>query len=328
MKARGWHADDDRIRSSGVIDRAALSVATAMLGLMSESTWRPLGVVTNEQIERYEALREDIPPGMETRFWEWVANALSYQTRESDGYRVHVSDAFDAGVAERWAATFDARMGSVRGLYSSSLNAALGAMKDRAAPMETADFLLAFGQHADAAKLEAILADSRSVWTVGERQGRRGLIRRVPAALGLEVAHLARTAGTAGAKLVQAWEAAYSISPNPSHAYAMAVKAVEDAAIPLVVPRQREATLGHVIGQMTQEGDWRLVLMQEPDDAPAGGLPLALCLALWFGQHDRHGGDVLAPGSVTQQEAEAAVSLAVTLVHWFSGGLVGRRGTR
>lgn len=42
---------------------------------------------------------------------------------------------------------------------------------------------------------------------------------------------------------------------------------------------------------------------------------------LWGSQHDRHvPADQEAPLHVTQEEAEAAIHLAVTLVQWFTMG--------
>ena len=45
---------------------------------------------------------------------------------------------------------------------------------------------------------------------------------------------------------------------------------------------------------------------------------------LWKSQWDRHGVDDDAPLTVSQQEAEDALALAVTLVRWFDTGAVYR----
>ena len=118
-------------------------------------------------------------------------------------------------------------------------------------------------------------------------------------------------------------ERAFGISPDPTGAYALAVRAAEDAAIPVVVPKQAGATLGHVIGQLAKDGDWSLPLTREDVDATTASIVLAQCRALWKGHHDRHGGTAGA-GPVTQAEAETAVSLAVPLVQWFGSGMVAR----
>ena len=43
---------------------------------------------------------------------------------------------------------------------------------------------------------------------------------------------------------------------------------------------------------------------------------------LYRGQHDRHGGMPVPLPDMTQEEAESAVMLAVTLVGWFATGKV------
>lgn len=46
----------------------------------------------------------------------------------------------------------------------------------------------------------------------------------------------------------------------------------------------------------------------------------------WKGQYDRHGSDdEETPLHVGQDEAEAAVHLAITLVQWFRSGAVARK---
>lgn len=291
---------------------------------MPEQPWRPLGVDSEEAIAQYDALREGVSEAIQTQLWEWIkAGFTSYHRnqRVSGGYYV-----LDADFAEHMAQVLSVKIGSVRsGSYSDNLKelfAAVGRAPDR---LVVADFVVAHSPRSTPETLEAMLLRSRSAWTVGTRGGHAGLVRRMPEAVGNQMDLLSRTAGSAGAKLVEAWEAVYGLRSNPSHACTMAIRAVEDAAIPLVVPRQDGATLGHVIGQMRNDGDWRLAFTRVPDDEPVGGVPLAMCKGLWFGQHDRHGGVPSAPGSVDQDEAEAAVSLAVSLVHWFTAGMVVRR---
>jgi hypothetical protein len=47
---------------------------------------------------------------------------------------------------------------------------------------------------------------------------------------------------------------------------------------------------------------------------------------VWKGQSDRHGSpDLTAPISVSQEQAEAAMHLAVTVVQWFTTGVVTTR---
>ena len=122
---------------------------------------------------------------------------------------------------------------------------------------------------------------------------------------------------TAGIKLAQAWEALYGLHPDPSKAYSLAIKSVEDAAIPIVSPQNGQATLGTVIRDIRNQADWNLPMARPDDRTPSGEVLLGMMQLLWTGQHDRHGGDIKLP-PLTHEEAVVAVSLAVTLVHWFT----------
>ena len=114
----------------------------------------------------------------------------------------------------------------------------------------------------------------------------------------------------------------YGRNPNPSHAYREAIRAVEAAAIPVVSPKHAKATLGTVIGDMKSTPDkWKVSLQ------PAKGDPVmhvvGMMELLWTAQFDRHGtADESVPLTVSKQEAEAAVHLALTLTHGFQTGVV------
>lgn len=131
-------------------------------------------------------------------------------------------------------------------------------------------------------------------------------------------------AGRAGVRLAKAWEHLYGLAPNASEAYRLAILAVEDAAIPIVSPTNSSATLGTVLRQLEDQGDWSLAMDREHPQAPSGVVLMSMMRMLWHGQHDRHGGRPSAPGNVSTEEATVAVGLAVTLVQWFNAGLVRR----
>jgi len=131
--------------------------------------------------------------------------------------------------------------------------------------------------------------------------------------------------GHAGVRLAQAWAAAFGVDPDPSKAYSLAIKAVEDAAASLVTPTDRLATLGKISGVVRDQGEWSLPTTREDADFPSGQLLHAMMRALWTGQSDRHGGDPDGHIPMTQDAAEVAVLMAVPLVQWFSSGQVARR---
>jgi hypothetical protein len=126
-------------------------------------------------------------------------------------------------------------------------------------------------------------------------------------------------------RLAEAWEELYGLEPNPSAAYGLAIKAVEDAAVPVVSADHAMATLGTVLRRLEEQGGWSLPMAREDSRAPSRDVLASMLRLLWHGQHDRHGGQPSAPGNVAVEEATVAVSLAVTLVNLFESGLVVRK---
>lgn len=171
--------------------------------------------------------------------------------------------------------------------------------------------------------LDRILTDAGSVWRVCPRP--LSLQRRIDPA-DVSAAQAAVQSGSAsprpaaGADLASAWAAAYGRSPNPSEAYRLAVRAVEHVAVPVVSPKDSSGTLGKARAVIAQSpARWRVNVGNG-----LGGDTLAQMIgALWHGQEDRHGGQEDFT-TVTQDQAEDAVQLAVLLVRWFADGRVQR----
>jgi hypothetical protein len=199
------------------------------------------------------------------------------------------------------------------------------ALRAHGKALQIADYLVAHGGHGRAEALDEILQRSRSLYQVGIRAGRPGLCRRVPLGVKENADAVFASSGQAGIRLAKAWEALYGVTPDASKSYGLAIKAVEDVAIPLVSPANSRATLGTLITQMRDQKNWALPLLREHDDAKSGDVLLSMMRLLWSGQHDRHGGQPSAPGDVTFEEAQVAVTLAVSIVQLFSAGLVNRK---
>ena len=114
-----------------------------------------------------------------------------------------------------------------------------------------------------------------------------------------------------------AWHYLYGRNPIPSSAYRDAVRAVEAAARPVVTPNDELATLGKMIHALRDKPDkWETVI----GDVDTVRMMMR---TIWKSQSDRHGTDDPAkPRNVSQPEAEAAVQIAVTLVHLFRTGAI------
>ena len=191
-------------------------------------------------------------------------------------------------------------------------------------PLDVADYLLAHSTHAHEEEIDELLQRGNSKWKVGERNGFKGLERRVPEGVQVAADHAMQEGGRSGRRLAHAWELLYGVRPDPTGAYAEAVKAVEGVACPLLCPDDRGATLGKAIN-IVQTQHWHVPMSKQDDRAPTEDVLEGMMRVLWHGQHDRHdNGEPSAPSKVSLEEATVAVGLAVTLIHWFAAGLVVR----
>jgi len=162
----------------------------------------------------------------------------------------------------------------------------------------------------------------------------RTLQRRTSPEVAATVAHVIRHAPGGGRHLGEAWALAFGPKPDPVKAYSEAVKAVEDVAVPLVLPDDPTATLGKVIAALrSAPHKWRAVfpvgvpildrnnktsLLQGRSELTSIEVITTWMALLWRNQTDRH-----APAPpVGQAEAENAVRLAAILVDLLSNAIV------
>lgn len=296
---------------------------------MSEEPWRPLGVDNQEEVAHYDALHDGVPAWMVDAYWAWIRQALTRIQSYSDGSgRVAM---LNVELAEAMCQTLRIPLPNLRWSVSldngrRQLDQAIATLRSHQSALQVADYLLAHNDRVDRAGLEALLSRSNSLWRVGERSGRAGLARRVSQGVQHASDGVIEASGQAGRHLAQAWQELFGLDGSSSEAYRLAILAVEDAAVPVVSPVNRSATLGTVIKQIEDQGDWRLPMTREHSKAPSGEVIVSLMRLIWHGQHDRHGGQPSAPGAVTPDEARVAVMAAVVLVDWFTEGLVQRLG--
>jgi hypothetical protein len=301
---------------------------------MTEETWRPLGIETEEEIAQYDALHDGVPYWMRSAFWEWVKSSITRFRRFTD--RLGQYSAVDEDLAEAMCQQLRLPLPPIRrdseewrfaprAVGEAQLNETMKTLMAAPNPLQVADYILAYREGVDTGRLAALLDRSKSAFEIGVRAGKIGLVRRVPLGVQRAADSVMGRAGRAGIRLAQAWQELYGIDPNPSEAYRLAIQSVEDAAVPVVSPKNARATLGTVIADIESQANWKLPMIQEHASAPTSEVLVGMMRALWNGQHDRHGGQPSAPGNVSEEEAKVAVGLAVVLVDWFSAGLVARR---
>jgi hypothetical protein len=175
--------------------------------------------------------------------------------------------------------------------------------------------------------LITILAAGSSVWQVSsDGSGLTGRVDENSAGAADRAASAAEDnprSGSAAKRIRTAWRAIYKLEPDPETAYREAVKAVESAAH-AVQPNHAGATLGSMLGELrVNAARWTLAIPGKDGSGDIAPL-LAMIGLLWDGQEWRHGSQKPARDA-TPEEAEMAVQLAVTLVHWFATGAVHKR---
>jgi hypothetical protein len=275
--------------------------------------------------DEVSVLLDGVPPWASGSFIRWILDAFptSYTLQGPYNNRRYFYPGDTIREMER-ATSRSLGIGTSAQMTPADFRKALTGAKESTL-LRVADFWLATHASglgdAHAISLEAILHQCRSKWAVREVSGVVRLSGRVAEGVQDVAENLITTAGTAGRHLRDSWEAIHALAPDPPKAYASAIKAVESAARPKVLPQNLQATLGTIKTQMFRDGNWRLPLVASPEHATPN-LPLEMTRALWEGQTGRHGEDEYK--DVSYAQARAAVMLAVTLVDLYSEDIIER----
>ena len=277
------------------------------------TTWRPLSVRNSGHASSFDTLHEGVPPWLSASVLRWLYERMSVW---SHGQReLNVERVFEAERALR--VPIDLRASDLEDAFTKLLN--------RVDMLDLVDLALhrwAQGDKRAAQQLEQILLDAGSAWMV-HHDATFCLVRRVEPEVYAAASKLISEAGRPGALLGIAWQHAYGRSPNPGLAYREAVRAIEAAACPVVLPKEPMATLGKVIIALRQAPPGKFAIAITPDTVKPAEVVANMMALIWKGQIDRHGtADESVPLTVSQKEAEMAVHLAVPLVHWFTAHLI------
>lgn len=285
-------------------------------------TWRPRSVAP----ETWDVLHPGVPSWLEAPLFDWANYALLSVAVPAPAM-VHVPTPLERpSKLERVLQEFDLATRRDKPLQLSANRDGLRGVRADLSVDEWLDFVDFLIYHVDGewlgdqriAELTILLARAGSEWTVGEHDGHRGLVKRVPDGVAVAAKAIIESQASAGTLLGEAWHAVFGRNPDPEVAYAKAVKAVEEAGWDKVSPKNERTSLGTMIRDMKAQPHW-LVDLPTPD----ADVPVKMAEALWVGQEGRHGGNGYR--TPTPSEAEAAVLLAVPLVQWFSSGALARR---
>jgi hypothetical protein len=278
-----------------------------------------------DEINAYETLHEDVPPWLSSTITRWIR---AYLTPSGALLAVHVTERLEHLERELhlplpWLLS---TMGFA--VFPNTTNRVIELLEQRGLLLDAIDFIanrrVNFEQSQVTSMSKALIEGGSAyhiaVWDTDD--GHRAELQRRVDPTAIVAFEQASINNRAGHHLRNAWSAAYRRNPDPSASYHESVRSVEAAAKPHVLPADSLATLGKMITAMNDKPDkWLLNLLAEPtgDVTPV----VVMMKALWTQQIDRHGtSDEDAPLSVTQEQAEAAVHLAATLVQWFAAGTV------
>jgi hypothetical protein len=128
----------------------------------------------------------------------------------------------------------------------------------------------------------------------------------------------------ASKELSDAWSKAYGRHADASDAWDHAIKAAEAVLIDAVVPRQKDPTLGHVLGHLQRQGHLFKLVIPGPN-LDYSVAPLVAMLELMWPNHDRHGNNSQPRHTPTIKEARGVVHVAVTIVQWAREGQIVRK---
>ena len=277
--------------------------------------WTPRRVSNDE----HPTLVPGVPQYMHSPLREWFTRQL--MTLDSRGRRVYdIAKMHRRDLAVRGVSYID----DLRAMGPGTLFDAL----DSETKLDFLDWLIydntISGRPRANTDLELILSAGSSKWKVGARDGVAGLEDRVPQGVQDAAESAMAMPGDAGRLLSEAWHAVYGMNRQPDLGYRKSIEAVEAVVNPIVLGNDNTGHLGKAIGQMRSQGNWKMPFIKEHKDNPSEQVALGMLQALWSGHSDRHPGTPNYIAS-TQEAAEAAVSLAVTLVNLFSNGGIARR---
>lgn len=288
--------------------------------------WQPLDVREGRDDPRFTGAHRGVPVGLFESLWVWIKNRIYIpQGRNRFGHTQYALLRQLIQEAERRVGFRVADENATSSTVFTRLREQFA--KDRNLMLRVVDFLAA--KYAPDSRpledLDKMLHQAGSIYRVAFEPYPH-LQQRVNAtAQQVAEAAMAR-ADTAAQLLADAWTQTFGVEPNPRDGYRQAVRAVEAAAIPVVLPNDQEAHLGRLIGHLKSTRDrWAVVLPGREDKVDPVDALIGMLELLWTSQYDRHVREG-APLHIEQPEAEAAMPLAACLVDWFQTGAIQTKG--
>ena len=193
-----------------------------------------------------ETWQEGIPPWIDQAARSWL-HVMLISTHERLFARLHFTGHFDSTAARSL----------VRSLNEVDLldwiDGALNVNAERYREIGLPDSSLE--NHTK--DLQTLLMEGHSIWKVSDSFD--GLERRQDETVTAAAHQAGQTAESYGRtaaanRLKSAWSKTYGLHPDPSKAFGEAILAVEAVAVPAITPKEADAHLGHVYGQLRTQG--------------------------------------------------------------------------
>jgi len=290
-----------------------------------DTRWRPLSVRESGYYEDYDALHMGVPRWLSSSLWSWVTSQLRF---EGDFLRLERTFRTELGI------TTYGRDGALADLQRQVFH-------DQELFLDVVDLLLSdldpgqdtydengvYQPNQDAQEVTALtrmFSEAGSLWKVAAISDRHvGLVRRMPHEVEAAAEQVMGKGDKAAQHLRLAWSAVYGRHPDAGKGYQEAIRAIEVATIPVVLPASTAGTLGKVIAALRDKPSKWAVGLNHPDPERQVLILADMLDLVWKGQSDRHGDpDPNTPLSVTLEQAQTAVHLAVTMVQWLTTGVV------
>jgi hypothetical protein len=290
-----------------------------------DTPWRPLSVRESGDHAAYDALHPGVPPWLGSSLSAWVWGQVRRWDDMVRLVRVFRLEDLDQSTDQTLRLTLEIRMIGDEEFFLDVVDYLLSRLKPHPFAQEIPSTL--DGDTDAAGDLTQMLSEAGSLWKVDwVAEHRYGLVRRMRPEVEAAAEQVMSWEDKAAWHLRLAWSAVYGRNPDAGKGYGEAIKAMEAAAIPVVLPKTNAGTLGKLVAALRDKPAKWAVGLKHPEPERQVLILADMMDLIWKGQTGRHGDpDPTAPISVNQEQAEAAVHLAVTVVQWFNTGVITAR---
>lgn len=279
----------------------------------SGGEWVPLSVRESGDAIAHEGPIDDIPDWLFISLWDYVAVAL---------------DEVEPWVLYHKMRELERRLRRNLQIPQGFPNSVPDALHKQmqasdALCLDVLDYLLRFTIDSSWAPVIATaFRDAGFAWTVTQTDNGAYLSRRVGDDAQARAQKAIEVGDRCSEHLAEAWRCVFGRHPDGQKGYDQVIKAVECAVQPVVSPQNAKTTLGTAIAHMRAKPSKWAIRLCHPDPESQVLALVDIMDVLWKGQY-RHGvPDVGAPMGNTDEEAEGAIHIGITLVEWFRSGFV------